>query len=61
LGFLFEKTNRIAEVRHNFALVFLIDAGDNSEERRLPRSVETEDTDLGAVEEREINVFENLF
>ena len=49
-----------ARHRSGFAFDFLVDAGHDLEQRRLARAIETEHTDLGAGEEAQGNVLEDL-
>ncbi len=60
-GFLFEVTHRVAGRKDHFALEVLVHSGDDLHQRRLARAVQTDDADLGAVEEGEVDVVENPF
>ena len=51
----------MARRRNRFADEILIDAGQNSQQRALSGSVQTDDADLRAVKVREVDVFEDLF
>ena len=53
LGFLLEESNRVAGSTHDLAGRRLVEAGHDLQEGALARTVEAEDTDLGAVEEAE--------
>ncbi len=59
--FLLEVSHGIARREHHFALVFLVDSCDDFQQRALARAVKTDDADFGAVEERKVYVFQNLF
>ena len=61
LRLLFEISDRVARREYHFALKALVDAGDDLHQRRLTRAVKTDDADLGAVEERQIDIVEYLF
>src|SRR5204863_9120823 len=59
--FLFEVANSKAGRYSRLALKFLIDAGKNPQQRALTGSVESDDTDFGAIEVRQIDVLEDRF
>ena len=61
LGLLLEVTHRVARREYHFALVRLLHPGDDFQQGRFSRAVKTDNTDLGPVEKREINVFQYLF
>ena len=61
LGFLLEVTDRISRGEYHLALIVLVDAGDDLHKGRLTRTVESYDTDLCAVEERQVDVVEYFF
>jgi hypothetical protein len=54
-------TDLIGTVKRNAPFVIIIESGDDFQEGGFTRSVQTQDTDLGAVEKRKPDVFENLF
>ena len=56
-----QVAHAVARAPHHIAARRLLDAGDDLEERRFARAVETDDAYLGAVEERQIYVLEYLF
>ena len=60
-GFLFQVTDRITGREDHFTLEILVDTRDDLHQSRFTRAVQTDDTDLGAVEEREVDVVENFF
>ncbi len=57
LRVLLQIAHRVARREYHFALIALVDAGDNLEQRRLTRAVQTDDTYLGSVEKRQVDVF----
>ena len=57
---LLQITYCIAWRKDHFALITLVQAGDDLHQGRLTRAVKTDNADLGSVEEREIDVFEYL-
>ena len=59
--FLFEKANRVAFRRGDFADVFIVNARHNAQQRRLARAVETEHADLGAIIEAERDIAQDHF
>src|SRR4029453_10646422 len=59
LALLVEKPDRVALVHPGFAAEVLVLAGHDLEQRALARPVQAEDADLGAVVEREPDVFED--
>ena len=61
LRFLLEISYGISGREHHLALVILVNAGDDFQQRRFTGAVETDDADFGAIEKGEIYVFENLF
>ena len=61
LGLLLEVADRVTGREDHLALVVLVDSGDDLHERRLARAVQTDDADFGAVEEREVDVVQDLF
>ena len=50
LRFLSQIAHRIARRENHFALIVLVQSGDNLQQRRLSRTVQTDDTDLRSVE-----------
>ena len=60
LGFLRQVAHRIAGREDHFALIVLLDAGDDFHQRGLTRPVQTDDADLRPIEEGEVNVFQHL-
>ena len=61
LRFLFQIAHRVAGREHDFALIVLVQSGDDFHQRRFSRSVQTDDPDLGAVEKRQVDVVEHFF
>ena len=59
LRLLLKVSHRVARCPYHFTLVSLLDTCDNLHERRLTRAIETHDTDLCAIEERQVNVLED--
>lgn len=66
-GFLFVQLRLLGQVAHldaglgaGFADVILVHARHNTQQRRLTRAVQAQNTDLGAGKETQGNVFENL-
>ncbi len=59
LRLLLEITHRIPGSEDHLALIVFVDARDDLHQGRLTRSVETDDTDLGTIKEREVDVVEN--
>ncbi len=59
--FLFEKPDRVAFRRGNFADVVMVDAGHNAQQRGFARAVQTEHADLGAVIKPERNIAQDHF
>ena len=57
LRLLFEVAHGVAGREHHLALVALVYAGDDFQQRGLTRAVQTDDANLGTVEEREVDVF----
>src|SRR5205814_3846073 len=60
LRLLFEKSNRVTGRQNCLAEKIFVNAGKNSQQRALARSIQTDDADLRAVEVRKVNVLENL-
>ena len=58
--FLGQIPHRISRREHHFALIGLIQSGDNLQQGRFTRTVQTDDTDFCPVEEREVNVLQYL-
>src|SRR5207302_2591541 len=54
--FLFEKANRKPRRDHRLPQMILIHACEYAQQRRLPRSIETNNANLRAIEIRKINV-----
>src|SRR5437867_9405873 len=59
LGFLFEISYRVAWRDRSFALKVLIHAGKDAQQRTFSRAIQTDDTNLRAVEIGQIDVFED--
>ena len=59
LWFLGKIAHRIARREDHFALIVVVETGNDLEEGRFTGTVETDDTDFCSVEEAEINVLEN--
>ena len=57
---LFQIAHAVAGREDHLALIVLVDSGDNLQQARLTRTVETDDAYLSTIEEREINVFQYL-
>ncbi len=60
LRVLLQISHRIAGREHHLALIALVYAGYDLQQRGLTRAVQTDYTDLGAIEKREIYVFKHL-
>ncbi len=60
LRLLLEVADGIPLGESELALIAVIEPGDDAEKRALPRAVEAEDSDLGAVEKGEIDVAQDL-
>jgi len=60
-GILIEHAHSVAGRKDHFALEGALNAGNNLHQGRLTGAVETYDTDFGTIEEREVDIFENLF
>ena len=58
---LWQITHRIARTPYHFALCWFHKTSDNLHQRRLTCAVETNNTYLCTIEEREVNVLQNLF
>src|SRR5262249_2946317 len=61
LRLLLEKSDRVARGNGRLALKILIDGRENAEQRALSRTVQSNDSDLRAVEVRKVDVFEDSF
>ena len=59
-GLLLEVADGVARGEDDLALVVLVDTGDDLHEARLAAAVEADDADLGAIVEREVDVFQDL-
>ena len=59
-GFLLKIADAVARAPHDMALILLLNAGNYLHERRLTRAVHADDAYLGAVEEGEVDVLEDL-
>ncbi len=59
--FLLKIAYGISGSEHYFAAVVFVDTGDDFKKRRFTRAVQTDDTDLGTIEKRQVNLFKNLF
>ena len=55
-----QVTHGVAGREYHFALVVVVEAGNDFHQRRLTRAVQTDDADFCAVEKAEVDVFENL-
>ena len=51
---------RISGREHHFALIGFVQAGDNLQQGRFTRTVQTDDTDFRSVEERKVDVLQHL-
>ena len=60
-GILLQISYTVAGGEHHVSLVGLVDAGYDPEQRRLSGAVQTDDADLGSVEEGEVYVLKDLF
>src|SRR5205807_9290327 len=60
LRLLFEKANRVAGREHRLADEIAVGAGQDAQQRRLARSVQTDDADLRAIKIGEVDVLEDL-
>ena len=60
LRLLLEEADGVAGREDGLAEEVAVDAGQDAQQRRLPRSVQTDDADLRAIEIGEIDVFEDL-
>ena len=58
---LLEVSHGISGSPYHFAAIILVDSGYDFEQRRFTGAVQTYDADFGTVEEREVDVFQNLF
>ena len=58
-GLLLEVAHRISRREDHLALEILVDSGDDFHQRRFSRTVQTDDTDLRAVEKREVDVVQH--
>ena len=61
LRFLLQVTHRVARSPDHFALVGFFHTGNDLHERGLTGTVETDDANLGTIEEAQVYVFENDF
>ena len=61
LGILGQITHGVARSEDHLALIAGLDAGNDFHEGGFTGTVQTDDANLGAIEEGEINVFEHLF
>ena len=59
LRFLLEVSHRIPRSPNDFTLVRFLDSGDDLQEGGFSRTVQTDDTDLGAIEERKVDVLQD--
>ena len=57
---LLQITHCVAGRKYNFAFVRLVDAGYYLHQRRFSGAIQTDDTDFGTIEKRQINVFQNF-
>ena len=58
---LLQIAHRVTRREDYFALIFFVDTGDNLEQRRFTRPVETDNANLCPVEERKVDIFQYLF
>ncbi len=61
LRLLLQIAHRVTRREDHLALKVLVDARDDLHQRRLTRTVQTDDADLGTVEEREVDVVQYFF
>ena len=58
--FLRQISHRISGREHHFALIGFIQAGDNLQQGRFTRTVQTDDTDFRSIKERKVDVLQHL-
>ena len=58
---LLQVSYAVSRGEYHFSLILLVDTRDNLQQRRLSGTVQTDDSDFRAVEERQVYVFEHLF
>ena len=61
LGILLEVTHSITRREHHLALILLVDASNNLQQRRFTCAVQAYDAYLRTIEKRQVNVLQNLF
>ena len=61
LRLLFEQVHRVPRLEMDFAVEFMVASRKNPQQGALPRAIQTEHADLGAVIERQVDVTEDLF
>ena len=61
LRLLLQITDGIAGSPDHFALVRLLDSGNNLHQGRFTRTVQSDDSDFGSIEERKINILKDYF
>ena len=58
---LLEVAHRVAGREDNFALIVFVESGDDLEQGGFAGAIESDDANLGAIEEGEVDVFQHLF
>ena len=58
---LLEVAHGVAGREDNFALIVFVEPGDDLEQGGFAGAIESDDANLGAIEEGEVDVFQHLF